>query len=57
MPGPQPGSGQRLDRGLSLGRYRYWVEVEPYFMAGSETIVNLGEGGDGPGPELKSAWA
>ena len=31
--------GQRLGRGLSLslGRDRYWVEVEPDFMAGSET--------------------
>ena len=35
---PQHVSGQRLGGGLSLGRKgRYWVEVEPDFMAGSET--------------------
>ena len=36
-PGPQPGSVQGLDRGLRLGRDRYCVEVEPDFMAVSET--------------------
>ena len=53
-PGPQPGSGQRLGQGQSLGRDRYWVEVEPEFMAGSET--KFGEGRDGTRPELGSAW-
>ena len=32
-PGHQHGSEQRLGRGLSLGRDRYWVEVELEFMA------------------------
>ena len=35
--GPQSGSEQRLGRGRSLGRDRYWVEVEPECMAGSES--------------------
>ena len=35
--GPQLGSVQRLDRDLILGRDRYWVEIEPDFMAESET--------------------
>ena len=37
--GPQHVSGQRLGGGLSLGWTldRYWIEVEPVFMAGSET--------------------
>ena len=51
-PGPQPWSGQRLGRGLSLrSGTGQWVKVEPDFMAGSETKPVMA--GTGPGPELE----
>ena len=45
--GPQPGSGQRLGRDLSLGRDGYWVEAEPDFWQGRR--LNFGEGKAGAG--------